>query len=262
MTLPSLEPRAAVASPVASPVAAAVDAPAHPPRAARPAADVPVGRARAALVRRGLWLNAASLAYNVAEAGLALGMGIAAGSPVLVGFGSDSVIEVTATLAARWRLGADHDPARRVRVEWWAHRVIGACFLLLAAWVTWESASALLTREAPDASPWGMALLVVSALLMPWVARAKRRLALALGSGALVADAAQTAICAWLSVIALGGVAANALLGWWWADPVAALAMVPIIAREGIGALRGESCCAHHAAPGAACAHGHEHGHG
>lgn len=213
------------------------------PSTADPAAD------RRALVRRGLRLNAFSFVYNAVEAVVALSAAVAAGSVALLGFGTDSVIEVIATGAARWRLVADGDPARRAHVERRTLRMVGVGFLALAGYVAWESATALLHREAPEASPVGLALLLVSAVLMPFVARAKRRVARALASDTLAADATQTALCAWLSVVALAGVALNALLGWWWADPVAALAMVPIIAREGTEALRGRACghgCAHH----------------
>lgn len=204
---------------------------------------------RAALVRRGLRLNAFSFAYNAVEAVVAISAALAAGSVALLGFGIDSVIEVVATGAARWRLVADGDPARRARVERRTLRVVGVSFLVLAGYVAWESAGALVRQAAPEESPVGLALLLVSAVLMPFVARAKRRVARALASDALVADATQTALCAWLSVIALAGVALNALAGWWWADPAAALVMVPIIAREGIEALRGRTCghgCGHH----------------
>lgn len=204
---------------------------------------------RAGLVRRGLRLNAFSFAYNAVEAVIAVSAALAAGSVALLGFGIDSVIEVVATGAARWRLVADGDPARRVRVERRTLRVVGISFLALAGYVAWESVGTLARHEAPEASPVGLALLVVSAALMPFVARAKRRVARALASHTLVADATQTALCAWLSVVALAGVALHALAGWWWADPVAALVMVPIIAREGIEALRGRTCadgCGHH----------------
>jgi divalent metal cation (Fe/Co/Zn/Cd) transporter len=203
-------------------------------------------------VRRGVLLNRLSLAYNVVEAGATLAAGLAAGSVALVGFGVDSVIEVSATVAAAWRLHADDDEARRARVERLALRGIGVSFLALAAFVAWESVESLVLREAPSPSRVGLAILLLSALVMPVLARAKREVARALSSDALVAEAAQTALCAWLSWIALAGVAANALLGWWWADPVAALAMVPIIAREGWTSVRGAPGC-----HGCGCQTGH-----
>lgn len=198
---------------------------------------------RAGIVRRGLWLNVATIAYNSLEAVISLVAGALAGSVALVGFGVDSIIEVTASGAAHWRLRADWDPARRERVERVTLRVIGATFLALAAYVAYDSVTALVKRERPDESPVGIAIAALSLVVMPLLARAKRRVALAMGSGALAADARQTTLCAYLSAILLGGLALNALLGWWWADPVSALAMVPIIAKEGFDGLRGETAC-------------------
>jgi divalent metal cation (Fe/Co/Zn/Cd) transporter len=156
----------------------------------------------------------------------------------------DSGIEVTASVAAQWRLRADIDPARRERVERVSRRVIGISFLVLAAYVVVESGATLLKRETPEASPLGLVILVLSVVVMPVLARAKRRVARALQSRALEADAAQTSLCAYLSVIALAGVGLNAAFGWWWADPVAALAMVPIIGKEAVEGLWGEAECA------------------
>ena len=199
---------------------------------------------RPALVRRGLRLNYLTIGYNTLEAIVAIAAGLVAGSVALVGFGVDSVIEVTASLAAQWRLRADLDPVRRERVEHLTVRIIGGTFLALAAYVTYESINTLVAREQADGSVVGVILLAMSVIVMPLLARAKRRIAGALGSSALTADATQTSLCAYLSVIALAGVALNTLLGFWWADPVAALAMVPIIAKEGLEGLRGETDCA------------------
>lgn len=201
-----------------------------------------VATARPALVRQGLRLNYLTIGYNAVEAIVSLAAGLVAGSVALVGFGVDSGIEVTASVAAQWRLRADLDPVRRERVERVTHRVIGFSFLVLAVYVAVDSVNTLWQREAPEASSVGLVILVLSALVMPVLARAKRRVARALQSRALEADAAQTSLCAYLSVIALAGVGLNAALGWWWADPAAALVMVPIIANEGIGGLKGESC--------------------
>jgi divalent metal cation (Fe/Co/Zn/Cd) transporter len=201
-----------------------------------------VSASRTALVKRGLALNWLTIAYNVVEAVVALGAGIVSGSVALVGFGLDSVIEVTASGAAQWRLRADLDAARREGVERTTLRIIGWSFLALAAYVTLDSANALLRREPPERSVVGLVLLALSAVVMPVLARAKRRVARAMSSRALEADAMQTSLCAYLSVIALGGVALNAALGWWWADPVAALAMVPIIAREGVEGVKARGC--------------------
>jgi divalent metal cation (Fe/Co/Zn/Cd) transporter len=199
---------------------------------------------RRALVRRGLWLNYATIGYNALEAIVSLIAGLLAGSVALVGFGVDSVIEVTAAGAAQWRLRADLDHARRERVERATLRVIGWSFLALAAYVAYDSVDALWHHERPERTVTGIVILALSVLVMPLLARAKRRVGHSLGSRALTADAAQTSLCAYLSVIALAGVALNAALGWWWADPVAALAMVPIIAKEGVESVRGESSCA------------------
>ena len=199
--------------------------------------------ARPALVRRGLWLNYLALAYNTVEAIVSIAAGLVAGSVALVGFGVDSGIEVTASLAAQWRLRVDIDPVRRERVERVTHQVIGASFLVLAAYVVVDSITTLWAREAPEPSTVGLVILVLSVLVMPILARAKRRVARALQSRALEADAAQTSLCAYLSVIALAGVGLNAAFGWWWADPAAALAMVPIIGKEGMEGLRGEAEC-------------------
>jgi divalent metal cation (Fe/Co/Zn/Cd) transporter len=151
---------------------------------------------------------------------------------------------VTASGAAQWRLRADIDAPRRERVEGITVRIIGWSFIALAAYVAADAARTLWLRERPDASRIGIVVLILSVIIMPLLARAKRRVATALGSRALVADAAQTSLCAYLSAIALVGVALNAWLGWWWADPVAALAMVPIIANEGMEAVRGDQHCA------------------
>jgi divalent metal cation (Fe/Co/Zn/Cd) transporter len=196
---------------------------------------------RSALVRRGLWLNYLGIGYNVVEAIVSIAAGLVAGSVALVGFGVDSGIEVTASIAAQWRLRADLNLERRARVERVTHRVIGASFVALAVYVAVESVTTLWQREAPDASRVGLVILTLSVLVMPVLAQAKRRVARGLDSRALEADAAQTSICAYLSVIALAGVGLNAAFGWWWADPVAALAMVPIIAKEGLEGMRGEA---------------------
>lgn len=201
------------------------------------------GPDRARWVRRGRWLNAATIAYNSLEGILAIGAGVIAGSIALVGFGVDSAIELAAGLVALWRLASDAEPTRRERAEWIAHRLIGASFLALAAYVGWESATALLLREVPDESVVGIVLAAASLAIMPLLARAKRTVAGHLGSRALASEATQTSMCMWLSAMLLAGLSLNALLGWWWADPVAALGMVPILAREGIEGLRGKDPC-------------------
>ena len=193
---------------------------------------------RAAIARRGIWLAYFTIAYNFAEAVVSLGAGLVAGSVALIGFGIDSAIEVTSALAARWRLGRDFDEATRERVELIAHRIIGWSFLLLSIYVTVDSILALVQHEEPDGSIVGVLVLIASVIVMPVLARAKRKVAAALKSGALASEARQTSLCAYLSSIALIGVGANMLLGWWWADPLAALGMVPIIGLEGLEGIR------------------------
>jgi len=198
---------------------------------------------RTELVRRGLWLNYVTIGYNALEAVASLIAGVVAGSVALVGFGIDSVIELTASAAAQWRLRADVDHARRERVERITVRVIGWSFAALAAYVAVDSATSLWLHERPARSVLGAVILALSVVVMPVLARAKRRVARALGSAALEADATQASLCAYLSVIALAGVALNVAVGWWWCDPVAALAMVPIIAKEGVEGIRGGPRC-------------------
>ena len=165
------------------------------------------------------------------------------GSIALVGFGFDSVIEVSASLAALWRLNADVDPVARERAERLTLKIVGILFLALAVYVTWDALSALLKREAPGESMLGIIIAVASLIVMPLLARAKRKVAIGLGSRALRSEAQQTQLCTYLSAILLGGLTLNALFRWWWADPTAALIMVPIIAKEGIEALNRRDTC-------------------
>lgn len=197
---------------------------------------------RSAHVQRGVLLQRFTIAYNCVEALASIVFGILAGSVALVGFGWDSVIEVTSGATLLWRLRADAQPQVE-RAEQRALRIVGVCFCALAAYVTWESFEALLAREAPQRTWFGVAIAIVSIVIMPALARAKRRVASQIGSAALAADSRQTSLCAYLSVILLVGLGLNALFGWWWADPVAGLVMVPIIAKEGYDALRGKTCC-------------------
>jgi divalent metal cation (Fe/Co/Zn/Cd) transporter len=199
-------------------------------------------------------LNYATLGYNSLEGVLSIGAGLLASSIALVGFGADSIIELTAGVAALWRLGADLNVARREWVEQQTLRLIGFCFLALAAYVSLEAIRALVGRAAPEQSPLGIGIAAASLFVMPFLARAKRAVAMQLGSGALAAEANQTLICTYLSAILLGGLALNALWGWWWADPVAGLAMVPLIAWEGLEGIRGRSACAEDCRPGSGVA--------
>ena len=142
-----------------------------------------------------------------------------------------------------WRLNADLDEERRERIEAISVRLVGVCFILLAIYVTYDSAKSLIKRDAPHESIVGIALAAVSVVVMPLLVRAKRRVARGINSGALKADSKQTELCTYLSAILLGGLLLNAFFGWWWADPTAALIMVPIIVKEGIEGLRGETSC-------------------
>lgn len=198
---------------------------------------------RADLVRRGRLLEYFTIIYNSLEGIIAIGAGVVAGSIALVGFGFDSFIEVTSGAVLLWRLHADVDEARRERVEAISLRIVGVCFVVLAIYVAFDSIKSLWLREAPEESLPGIALAIISLVVMPLLVRAKRKVARGIKSNAMMADSKQTELCTYLSAILLSGLLLNALLGWWWADPVAALVMVPIIAKEGIEALRGETCC-------------------
>lgn len=197
---------------------------------------------RAAHVRRGKLLEYVTVGYNSIEGIIAVGSGVVAGSIALVGFGFDSFIECISGLALLWRLYGDAEETRRERLERRALRIVGASFMVLAAYVGYDAITSLMRHEPPDESRVGIALAAVSLVVMPLLVRAKRRVAQSIGSAALAADAAQTQVCTYLSAILLGGLILNATLGWWWADPVAALVMLPIIIKEGLEALRGEHC--------------------
>ncbi len=200
---------------------------------------------RRAVARHGRRLQYLTITWNSAECLISIGAGLVAGSIALIGFGFDSAIEVASSLAALWRLARDEDEAARERAERRALRVIGACFMALAIYIAVDAIKALINREAPAASVVGILIAALSLVVMPVLVHLKRRVATQLNSGALEAETRQTAVCAFLSAILLAGLGLNAWLGWWWADPVAGLAMVPLIAREGIEALRGEACCQH-----------------
>lgn len=183
-----------------------------------------------------------TILWNSLEGLIAVGAGVAAGSVALVGFGIDSVIEVSSGVAVLWRLHGDHDARRRAEMEKRALRIVGASFIALAIYVGFDAISTLWLQEAPERSLTGIVLAVLSLAVMPLLARAKRRVARSIDSAAMTADAKQTELCAYLSAILLGGLLLNALFGIWWADPVSALVMVPIIGREGVEALRGKAC--------------------
>ena len=197
---------------------------------------------RPAAVLRGRRLEYFTVVWNTLEGLIAVISGIVAGSISLVGFGIDSFIEVTSGSVLLWRMSVDSDVHRRERNEKRALRMVGACFLLLAAYIAYESISDLWLRRAPEHSIPGIVLACVSLIVMPLLSRAKRKVGRALGSAAMHADAKQTEFCTYLSAILLFGLLLNAVFGIWWADPLAALIMVPIITKEGIEGLQGKAC--------------------
>ncbi|MBI3667274.1 MAG: cation transporter [Acidobacteria bacterium] len=197
---------------------------------------------RSRLVTRGKRLEYFTIAYNSLEGLISIAAGVVAGSVALIGFGLDSAIEVTSGAALLWRLRSDNH-IRREQRERMTLRIVGGCFLALAMYVAYESAAILLDSRAPERSLAGIALAVASLIVMPLLAKAKRQVAGKIGSAALNADARQAEFCTYLSAILLGGLLLNVLRGWWWADPIAGLAMAPIIAKEGQAALRGRTCC-------------------
>ncbi len=190
-------------------------------------------------IRKGRRLEYVTLGWNLGEAAVSIGAGVFAGSTALVGFGIDSLIECISGSILLWRLRHGEKGERR---EQQARKLVGVSLLLLAAYVAYEAAESLIKKEPPAASYVGIAVAAAAVIVMPLLARAKRKVAASLGSGAMHADSRQSDICGYLSAVLLVGLAANALLGWWWADPMAGLVMVPIIGKEGIEALRGEEC--------------------
>ncbi len=189
------------------------------------------------MLRRGRMLEYFTIGWNSLEAVVAISFGIIAGSVALLGFGVDSVIESSSGAIILWRLFAGEERERL------ALRLVGVSLLVLAAYVAFEAVKSLIFQERPESSYVGIALAAASLIVMPLLAREKRRVAARLNSRAMQADSRQTDICAYLSAILLGGLALNALVGWWWADPFAALVMIPIIAKEGVEAWQGKTCC-------------------
>ncbi len=198
---------------------------------------------RRRLLRRGLRLEYLTVSWNLVEGVIAVAAALAAGSVALLGFGIDSFIESTSGSVLIWRLRAerraeDHEAIERLERR--AMRLVGATFFLLAAYVGLDALTTLVTADRPDPSLVGIVLAATSIAVMWWLARAKRRTALALGSKALEADSFQTTACWWLSLVVLAGIGLNALFGWWWADPLAAISIAALVVREGLEAWRGE----------------------
>jgi cation diffusion facilitator family transporter len=191
---------------------------------------------REELHRRGLLLEWFTVAWNVVEAFVAIGVGVVVGSVALVGFGVDSGIEVISAIALLWRLrkaGPHASAEEHGAAERKALYLVAATFFLLAAYILFEAIGALLSGEGPESSTVALVLSVVSILVMPTLAYLKGRTGRELGSRALVADSVETWVCACLSVALLAAVGLNAAFGWWWADPVGALAMLPVILWQG-----------------------------
>jgi divalent metal cation (Fe/Co/Zn/Cd) transporter len=198
---------------------------------------------REVIARRGKRLEYFTIAWNCLEGLVALIAGALVGSISLVGFGIDSFIEVTSGVTLLWRMAVDSNEQARERSERISLRIVGVCFLVLAAYIAYESLSDLIGRRPPERSIPGIVLACVSLVVMPLLSRAKKKVGNDLGSAAMHADAKQTDFCVYLSAILLLGLVLNAALGWWWADPVSALIMVPLIAKEGVEAMNGERCC-------------------
>lgn len=205
---------------------------------------------RARLGRRARLLAAASVLYNSVEAVVAIAAGAVAGSAALVGFGLDSVVEVSSGLVVLWQFRHALPESR----EQQALRLIAVSFVALALYVTQDSVRALVTGADPDASPVGIALATTSLLVMPWLSAAQRRTGRALHSSAVVADSSQTLLCTYLSAVLLGGLLLNATLGWGWADPVAGLVIAAVALKEARDAWRGDGCCGPAVPPAAGAA--------
>ena len=201
---------------------------------------------RAAFLRRGVLFQAASVGWNIVEGVIAVVAGAPAASVALIGFGIDSFVETASAAVVGWRLRAelarDFDEERVERLERGAGRIAGALLLGLAGYIVIDAGRRLLGlgAEARE-SLLGIVLTAVSSVVMPLLGMAKLRVARELGSGAMRADAYETMACAWLSLTTLAGLLLNAALGWWWADPLAALAIVPLVIREGLEGWRAES---------------------
>jgi divalent metal cation (Fe/Co/Zn/Cd) transporter len=194
---------------------------------------------RTRLGRRAQLLAGVSVTYNVVEAMIAIAAGLAAGSVALIGFGLDSVVEVSSGLIILWQFRHRMPDSRERR----ALRLMALSFFALAAYVTFESVRALFSGGQPDSSPVGIGLAIASLVIMPFLSWAQRRTGRALGSQAVVADSTQTLLCTYLSAVLLVGLVLNATLGWGWADPIAGLVIAAVAVREGVEAWKGEGCC-------------------
>jgi divalent metal cation (Fe/Co/Zn/Cd) transporter len=198
---------------------------------------------KAQLARRVRWLVAATISYNVVEAAVALTAGTIASSTALIGFGLDSVIEVSSAAAVAWQFSARDHAVREAR-ERRALRIIALSFFALATYVTIDAIRALTgAGEAQPSTP-GIVLAALSLVIMPFLSLAQRRTGRELGSASAVADSKQTLLCTYLSGVLLVGLVANSAVGWSWADPIAGLVIAAVAIREGREAWRGDACCA------------------
>jgi divalent metal cation (Fe/Co/Zn/Cd) transporter len=202
---------------------------------------------RVSVVTSGRKLEYFTIGWHVFEGVISIIAGAVAGSLSLVGFGVDSLLEIVSGAAMLWRLSVDHKLAHRERNEMLALKAIGWCFMALAVYLIFESTISLVEREAPGRSPLGIAIAVLSLIVMPIVSRAKRGIGTRLHSPAMNADARQADFCAYLAAILLIGLLLNYVFHWWWADPLAAIVMALIIGNEGINASTGQGhCCEAH----------------
>ena len=204
------------------------------------------GLSRATLIRRALGLEYLTVGWNLVEGVVSVAAALAAGSVALLGFGIDSFVESASGSIIIWRLLAEraHTDAEAIEaLERRAQRLVALSLFGLAAYIVLDALKTLILQEHPEPSAVGVAITTLSIGVMWWLARAKRRTAIALGSRAMEADAFQTTACWWLSLIVLGGIGVNALTGWWWADPLAAIGMTYFLVREGREAWKGEDCC-------------------
>ncbi len=192
--------------------------------------------AKEKFIKYGRFLEYLTISWNLVEGFVAIGAGIIAGSVALVGFGFDSFIEVSSGAILLWRLYSGE------KYEEMALRLVGGSLLLLAGYISFEAIRKLFFGQMAETSYVGISIAILSLAVMWWLAREKRKVAREIHSHALEADARQTDICMYLSVILLGGLGLNALFGWWWADPFAAILMMPIVVKEGINALKGKTC--------------------
>src|ERR1700688_41418 len=199
--------------------------------------------ARQSISHRGRQLEYFTIVWNCLEGLIAVAAGVIACSISLVGFRIDSFIEVTSGATLLWRMSVDADVESRERTEKLSLRLVGICFVALAIYIAYEAVSDLIRKTAPGHSIPGIVLACVSLVVMPILSRAKKKVGDALSSAAMKADARQTDFCVYLSVILLAGLLLNAVFGWWWADAIAALIMVPIVAKEGIDGMKARTCC-------------------